>query len=316
MRSTLLTALCLAMVGLTSGCFETTQVITMNPDGSGKVEFVNLLSAPPTQDANAPKPDMAMAARQAMQQMLTHAKGVDAWGELKCAVSDDGRSRISGVAYFSDFAKFRMGALNGEEMLWAKNDKGSMTLNLDAKKNDEKGMPATLSDAEIKDRIKGLRAEYQNGKGIRDAVMASMKMDLTFVLPGTVQEEGCFTKTDKGMQILITGPKILAAMDKIMADDALLAKSIRSGVNPVKDSLGGEKFGEAVLGKKGQPKVVVGGELKSLFDFKTEVEKAKAIEPGLFKKLGVDPSGKAITREATSRVSRTASQPASAASQK
>lgn len=311
MRRTSSLILCL-MACLLGGCFETTQVVTLNPDGSGKVEFTTLFSPPPAR-ADVPRPDMALAAKDALQQMVLHSKGVDAWSSLSHSMAPDGRGKISGVAYFSSFGKLKLGALDGENMTWSKDANGGMMLNLDSRQPEAKAPPSTASEATIQEQVKLQRAEYATGKAVREPIMSKLKLDLTFVLPGTVREEGCFARSDKGLQIVIEGSKLMEAMDKIMADDALLAKAVRNGINPVQESLGGEKFGEAVIGKKGLPRVVVGGEFASLFDYKAEMEKARTGEAEMFLKLDIDPAGKALIGGArgTSRPARPTSRPAS-----
>lgn len=296
MRSTLLSVLCLALVSMAAGCFEMTQVVTLNPDGSGKVEFNTLMAAPPQMNMGeeAAKPDMKAMAKQSLQQMVSQSQGVDAWRDLKCDVAKDGRMQIYGVAYFADISKLKLGSMGGDNASWTKNDKGGMVLNLNAKKKDApKVAPKQMTDQEVQDMVKQQRAQYQQSKPMMASILGTMKMDVTYMLPGKIETTGCFTKTDKGgVQMVIEGKRMLEAMDKMMADDKAMAESIKSGKNMMKDGPGDDKFGEMLVGKAGAPVATVSGDLKPLFEYKAEMEKAKAAQDAMFKKLEIDPKAK------------------------
>ena len=79
-----------------SGCIESRDMFTLNPDGSGKV--VHVATAPNLDlgfggDAQAPS-DPDMAGRKVVREMLKASKGVDAWRDVGYEMLDDGRVKI------------------------------------------------------------------------------------------------------------------------------------------------------------------------------------------------------------------------------
>src|SRR5438445_786747 len=90
-------AACLSAALLLSGCFETKEEFTLNPDGSGKVvhesSFQNMnLSG----DNEATEESL----KEAIAKVIEGAKGVDAWRDVSYKRLDDGRLYFKGTAYF------------------------------------------------------------------------------------------------------------------------------------------------------------------------------------------------------------------------
>jgi hypothetical protein len=90
------------------------------------------------------------------------------------------------------------------------------------------------------------------------------------------------------VQFVLDGKKVLDALDKAYADDKLMARCLRMHrdvwMGPDQD-----KMFEMVFGKKIKAfKAEVTGDLKPLFDYKAEMEKAKAGQDAMVKKLGLD----------------------------
>ena len=124
------------------------------------------------------------------------------------------------------------------------------------------------------------------------AFLDTLKIDMTYVLPGTLGAVEGFTKTDKGgAQVVMEGKKMLDAMDKVMADDKGLAAAIRAG-RDVKDGPGEEAMMEAVFGKKISALKATCTDVKPQFDYQAEMGKAKAGQADLLKKLGIAIEGK------------------------
>lgn len=290
MKNFILTSVCLAAVIAVGGCFEITQVYTLNPDGSGKVAFENI--SPNMSGMMAPsegeKPDPTKEAVKAAKDFMDNSKGVDAWSDVTFKVLDDGRVSIKGVAYFGDLGKLSLKGESKNSAKWTKDDKGG-TLEFEMSDNKSAGKPesapaAEMTDEQVAAEIKKAREQWAQAKGLMQGVFSNIKMDITFMLPGKLGEVSGFTKTENGgVQFLFSGKKYLEVMDKFMADDKAMAEVIKKGakkVEPDKDYMM-----EAMFGTKGPFKAVVGGELKPLFDYKAEMEKAKGAMPEMIKKL-------------------------------
>jgi len=292
MRFTFLAVSCVVLAGALAGCFETVQIVTVNPDGSGKLAFETQVSMPLDlmTGEDGKKPDPKEMSKKMLAELLAKSKGVDAWSDLSCDVAKEGQIRTKGVAYFSDLSKVEVESLVIKDSKWTKTDKGGvLELVMDKKESPSKVEPKKLTPAEIAEQIKARRAQYQQTRPLTASFMASLKIDVTYILPGKVEEVSGFTKTETGgVRMVVEGKKMLELMDKVMADDKLLTEAIVAGKDPIREGPGEQMVREGLFGTKGPVKATVTGEMKPLFDYKAEMEKAKAAMPEMLKKLGVE----------------------------
>lgn len=293
MRSWMRIGVVLSLALLAAGCFETKQVITLNPDGSGKVEIDALLAVSPMMAAagGGKAPDANLIAQQSVRQMVTDSQGIDAWSGVSADVTKEGKVHIAGTAYFSDLAKVKVEGVPGMQAKWTKDGK-DMVLEavMESPEEGEKPEPAkaNLSDEEVAKALKAKREEWAMQKMMAAQILGSLRMEVTFVLPGKAGEVNILEKTDKGhLRLVMEGKKMLEAMDKIMADDKIMKESIKAGKDPMKDG-GSDAMMEAMYGKKGPIRAKTTGDLKPVFDYKAEMEKAKAAQPAMMKALGLD----------------------------
>src|SRR5580658_3191555 len=92
---------CLALIFLT-GCFDTKEEFTLNPDGSGKV-VVESICAPlqlPMNENEKQTPEQKTQG--ALRSILENVKGVTAWKNVSYEQQQDGRYKFRGIAYFKD----------------------------------------------------------------------------------------------------------------------------------------------------------------------------------------------------------------------
>jgi hypothetical protein len=231
--------------------------------------------------------------RQTVRQVVSQSRGVEAWKDVSFGRAEDGRIRFKGTAYFKDLAAFQVNPGGPSHMTLAKDDKGGLVLDLGMEKGKEKGSgaaPPQLTEEEITKRIADHRARWQQQRPMMAMVLGTMKMDLRFRLPGTPAEVTNFAKGDDGtLRLLFEGPKLLEGMDQLTANDAAMHEIVAAG-----ESLGegGPKaallMNEKMFGSKESPRARVTGDLKPLFDYKAEMEAAKAAQPEMMKKLGLD----------------------------
>ena len=287
-------SLFLAVAALALGCcVEATEVITVNPDGSGKIQIDETMATPPNFGPGGPggaKPDPDKLAKTAVGQTLAN-KAIEAWSDVSYEVLNDGRIHVKATGYFKDVTK--LGVLPGQPpqadqgFRWSKNDKGGMDLVLKTDK-----APATapasqpkLTDEQVSAKVKEAKMQYQQMKPMMAMMLGTLKIDMTFVLPGKLQEVNNFKKTDKGVQLVIEGKKMLEVMDKSMTDDKALEALVRAGKKADDQP---ENFNEMMFGSKGEIMARVGGDLKPVFDYAAEMGKAKAGQDEMLKKLGVE----------------------------
>jgi len=283
----------LVVAAAIAGCFEKKEEFTLNPDGSGKVVFESIMSMPMMQMGDQ-KPDLSAEARKMAKTILDGSEGVEVWGDIACGTTEDGRARFKGTAYFKDLAKLKI-AQSNDKTSFAKDPKGGMVLTLEMGGDEEGGRkepkPATPAapptEEEITAQIQQARAAYTMQKAMMAPILAKMKVETSFRLPGTLAETSGFQKTPDGcVRMMVDGAAMMKAMDEVMADDAILRQAILAGEDVSKGPQG-ELITEKLFGK-GPMKARVTGDLKPLFDFAAESQAAKAAYPEAVKKLGLD----------------------------
>lgn len=297
--------LCLSLATL-AGCFESKQIITLNGDGSGKTEFDAVTVVPPsmaemaeesaaasagdsaTQPATAKRAsDPNAACRRHLEGILAGDKGLDAWSNLNYEVTKDGRCHLTGTAYFTNIARTDLPEVGQLKTTWRK-DGNDMVLTVEIGDDQAASKPAAqISDQEAKDTLVKKRDEYKANRPLVAQMLSGILIDATYVLPGKIQDMNIFEKAESGgVRLMVSGKMILEAMDKIMEDENLMLTCLKDGKDPMKEP---SILLEKMFGKKGPIQARVGGELAPMFDYKAEVEKAKAQAPIMYKALGVEP---------------------------
>jgi hypothetical protein len=285
----------LALLGLglfVGGCLEITESYTVNPDGTGKVVLDHLSPADSQfQPTNQPKPKPEEVIKKALQDQVNKSKGIEAWSELSCEITKDGRVHLHGVGYFPDVSKARVmsgSASNNDDsggVKWDKDGDGvKLTFIMKNKEAPAAGNPppAALTDAELDEKIKQERVNYQQMKPLMNAFLGTLKISVTYVLPGKITEANILVPKDNTATLSIEGKQIIEAMDRVNADDKLMREKLKGG-KEAEDRM----MNEQIFGKKGEPFIKVAGPLKPLFDYKADAAKAKAAEAEMFKKLGI-----------------------------
>ena len=292
MRKVLAVAAVVAAAALAVGCIETKQDFTLNPDGSGKV-LVEMTM--PQMPFNLGPPDGQgdpdLAAKQFVKQVLDGSKGVDAWSDVQYAKTEDGRTRFIGTAYFKDLSQMKLQSGKMEGISFTKDDRGGMVLSI---KEQESAKPPTppkeIPEGQMAQRIQAERMQYQQMRPMMATMLGTMKMDVSFRLPGTLAEVSGFKKEPSGaVRLAFDGAQMLKALDELMADDAYVRQSVLAG----KKSGGGspqmdQQTREKLFGTKGPLRARVTGPFKTLFPYESEVAAAKAAYPAMIKRLGLD----------------------------
>jgi len=291
MRKVLAVAAGLAAAAFVVGCFETKQDFTLNPDGSGKVLVEMVMPqmpfalGPPGQQGD---PDVA--AKQFVKGILDGSKGVDAWSDVRYEKTDDGRTRFIGTAYFKDLAQMKLQSGKMEGITFTKDDSGGMVLLL--KEQESPAPPAPpeeIPEEQLTQRIQAERMQYQQVRPMMATVLGTMKMDVSFLLPGALVEVSGFKKEPSGaVRLVFDGAQMLKAMDELMADDAYVRQNALAG----KKGGGGPQMDEwtkeKLFGTKGPFRARVTGPFKPLFPYDSEVKAAKAAYPKMIERLGLD----------------------------
>ena len=281
-----------ALITLT-GCIDEKEEFTINPDGSGKVFYsVNLkpmdlgalMGAP---SAAAPKVDI----KDNLKKLLENSSGIDTWKDVSHKALEDGRVNIEATGYFSDINKVILDKSveksKKPEIKFTKADnKITVEFVSEIDNTPDQNTPApTLTDEQIDEQVKMTKMGYQQGKIMMQGFMKDMKFERTLHLPGDITETSNFTKIDANtVQIAFDGEKAIKAMDVMMADDAYLKEMIKKGNDPMQEP-NEMKLNETLFGEAAAVSVTVENADKALFDYKAEMEAAKAEFPAMKDKL-------------------------------
>lgn len=279
---------CLSALVLLAGCFETKQEFTLNPDGSGKVVHESKFQS---LDITGPKGASDSQVKAAAAEIISKAKGVDAWRDVSFERMDDGRISFKGTAYFRNLSDLDIPNQTMLEFDWAGATDGTGELTMRAKKPGRgakpDAAPETLSAAELALKLKESRAQYQQMKPMMAMMVGTMKHEVVFHLPGRPGKSSAFQVDPAGsLRLQFEGAKLLEAMEKLINDDAWMALNGNSmkpgGSGPQMD----ERMSELMFGEKGPVRATVSGLASAAFDYEGEVAAAKENFASLQQQMG------------------------------
>lgn len=138
MASPLPASLCLVATLLLTGCFDTKEDFTINPDGSGKVVHESVF---PQADLSGGKDPAEEVLRKAIAQVIEQSKGVEAWCNVSFQRMDDGRLFFKGTAYFKDLSQLKIPQQTMLNFVWKKEGGGRAVLVLREKDEDSDNFP-------------------------------------------------------------------------------------------------------------------------------------------------------------------------------
>ncbi len=277
---------------LLTGCFDTKQEFTINPDGSGKVIHESTFQKLTFSDESK---DPADSLKEAVSKVIQDSKGVDAWKDVTFETLEDGRIHFKGTAYFKDLSKLKLDNQQFQQFQfgWQKGAGDTHTLTELSAKSDapsastKQSELAALSPEARAKKIKEERGKFQQMKPMMAGVIGTMRQAVVFHLPGKVGAVANFQKDAKGdLSLLVEGAKLMAAMEKLINDDEWLIQSggmkVGNDSAPTMDL----KMNALIFGTNAPISATVSGATKPLFDY--EAEKAAALKalPALQKQLG------------------------------
>jgi hypothetical protein len=273
----LMLAGCLAALGLLTGCFETKQEFTLNPDGSGKVVHESKFQ---TMDLSGGKRGSEKQMKAAVAEIISKAKGVDAWRDVSFELLDDGRISFKGTAYFRNLSNLDLPNQTMLEFDWTGTADHTGVLSLrekEGKANDKMSSTQTpaLSAEELARKMKESRAQYQQMKPMMAMIVGAMKHEVVFHLPGRLEKSAAFRVDPTGaLQLQFDGSKLLSAMEALINDDLWMARNSGS-LNPEAAPPMDESMSQLIFGDKGPLSATVSGLTQATFDYEAEVAAAK-----------------------------------------
>ncbi|MGC9943027.1 MAG: hypothetical protein ABSE48_14445 [Verrucomicrobiota bacterium] len=279
---------CLALIFLT-GCFDTKEDFTLNPDGSGKVVIESICSPLQLPMNGNDKQTPEQKTQAALRSILDNVKGVTAWKNVSYEQQQDGRYQFKGIAFFKDINKVVFQNLALINFTLTKRPDGDLVLaaQMGQQQNERTAASPLLTGPELAEKIKEAKGNYQSSRPMMVGFLTPMRQDAIFHLPGAVGEISNFKSTPGGdLRITFAGTNLLAAFDSLSTNDDWWRLHVAGGRNMVQDGIILDNaLNEKLFGQKAPVQAVITGSAP-IFNYAVEVAAAKTEYAALLKKLG------------------------------
>jgi hypothetical protein len=269
---------------LLTSCLETKQEYTLNPDGSGKVRHESSFSIVRlNQNNETDNPEKAL--QKSIAGILAGSKGVDAWTGVSFKQLEDGRTWFQGTAYFKKLADLEIPNQNIATFAWENQGNGRAELTVKQSDGTSKLEDSGSTTGQPPRSVAGERARFEQSKPLLQAMLAKLKLSVSFTLPGEVAERTNFrSAATDSLELSIEGSKLFNALETLVGkDDSWLAKYglDLQGKAWMDDELCGLLFGE-----KAPVKATISLGPAPLFNYAQEVAAARRDSEALQKRLG------------------------------
>ncbi len=266
-----------------TGCYQTKQDFTINPDGSGKA-IVKITSQMPNMDFGEKK-DKNKILLSNVKNIIDKSKGVEAWSDITYSTNKKGETEFKGTAYFQDVNKVSFGDFGGWDIKFSPAEEGKYKLEIVTSKKEEKKpeveadkpaeKPVELTDAQIKEKIELERQQYQQTRAFMVPMFETMKTEMTFKLPGKIETvTNLKIEKDGTAAFIFEWKKIMVVLDKMIEDDDWMKEQIKS---KAKGSAGAaskpefdQKFMSQIFPDQGGITALSSGSKSNFFDYKKE----------------------------------------------
>ena len=272
------------LIFVLTGCYETKKTFYINPDGSGKVNIESVFM-PFNINLSGGEVDPQQQLADARQGILEKSTGIEAWKDVVCKRTYDGKISFRGTAYFQNISKLKFENISNANMKFSKLPDGNISLEIIQEEKDKPGQkPKPMSEEEIKKKMQSEKAKYQQMKPILAGLFSGLREEMIFRLPGPVEKYTNLVKDKNGnLTFVLSGKKLLAVMDELSNDDAWQRKVVTTG-NDDPFQQEGFLMNEKMFGQKKPIQVIVESPFKPLFNYKTEVSLAKKESKVIFEK--------------------------------
>jgi hypothetical protein len=266
--------LLILLTSLIVGCYEVQRHYVLNPDGSGKVHIEAKLSS-------LMGDDPGKAAKEAVKGILKDTKGVEVWSDVDFAALEDGRVHFKGTAYFKDVSQIKLQNLDDFRVSLNHESGGGLVLRVD------QDQPGGKKEKPRQSTLQEQRSRYQQMKPMLAAMLATMKSELTFQFPGTMVYAVNLKPQGSYYGLRFDGTTMITAVDALMQNDEWLQHRIQQNLDIQDDSPLGEELNELLFGQKGPIEARLGGPFQDMFNYSSEVDKAKAGYEAMLERIGL-----------------------------
>lgn len=261
-------AFLLIVCTLLTGCFDTKQEITLNPDGSGKVVIESTFSLSPTLGGHGATPRDGLT--NYIRKTLESAEGVEAWRDVSFRWHEDGRAFFRGTAFFQDLSKLKIEPMTGQGYSMTHDDVGNLIITLAVSPPPEFPIQKT-SQPVTEESLARDRAALRSAMPLFKSTLGAMRVDTTIHVPGAIKRCSNFeTNRPNRLNRLTEGAKFIEVLEDFLLNTNLDAARI-SGQQLQFEDLANEKL----YGERGPILAVVKPSGARLFDYNSEVASAR-----------------------------------------
>lgn len=270
---------------LLSGCFDTKQDITLNPDGSGKMTIESVFIQAPEllKSGSGPSPQEGLT--NYIRKTIEQAQGVDAWRDISFHLRNDGKAFFRGTAYFADLSKFKINAMLLHQYAIARDDAGNLTISVGV--TPPAGSPIQKPDEPVTaESLQRDRATVQSAMPLIQSTIGSMKQDTTIHVPGVIKRVSNFeTNQPRTLHLQFDGTKLVESINHFYLNTNFDQTRIRGELSSLTDLAN-----ERIYGQRGPILAVFKPGTAPLFDYAKEVADAQQAFPEFVRQLRAEPA--------------------------
>jgi hypothetical protein len=281
-----------------TGCFQTTEHVYLNPNGSGKT-VIDATFTPFYLNLSDEEPEPRQEMNNAVKNILEKSEGVDAWSDVSYALNNEGKIHFKGTAYFRHIEKLKIANLGSSELEYRAHDNGQYTLTYKndrfGKVSDKTSLPSGgLTEEQIQARIREEKAKYQRSRKLLALMLSDLRHESHYHLPGEILGSSNFDKVSANhVQLILEGEKILTVADDVFKSDSYWRDHVTSGNQKKKNTdnhididlrMPPNDFNKHFFGEQGPVSVDFRANAP-LFDYNKEVATVRKGEAAIFSAL-------------------------------
>ncbi|MCD4779809.1 MAG: hypothetical protein K8S27_04580 [Candidatus Omnitrophica bacterium] len=231
-----------------SGCFESNQHYTINPDGSGKLQF----------EVSYNKKDYVHTSSIDLEGIILKLKdkslGITHWHDIFFEDKGEGPSLLSGTAYFDNINNVSL-PIDGLSLdpykIQFRIEKGQGILEiLDPRVKTLKKL--TLPEERTQELLMEDKQQFEGIKSLIESTIGKVKMTILFSLPGdVVGVSNMIKKEDNQVFVQFDGHDFFQSAQTVLQDDDWWLRHIKVGIDVYEEGpLGDEDLTNVILGSK------------------------------------------------------------------
>jgi hypothetical protein len=275
-------ALCVCL----TGCFDTKQEITLNPDGSGKIVMESTFAQPESLLTGFKLTRRENVASECVRHMIEDAQGVDVWRDISFREQEDGLLWVRGTAYFRDLSKFKASRTALLQFQMTRETSGELTL---AIRPDTSASPFSIpktGEPDTKESIQSERRQFRAAQPWLSMTFGAITQETIFRFSGVLRYASNFqTNGPQTLRFCFDGARAVPAVEHILFDPELTRLRLAATSTTNFPLL--EYFNEQLFGQRGPVRAVIVPGKKQLFDYAAEVAEARKSFTAMAKELGL-----------------------------